>query len=208
MSANDDAARCDMRAGRIERCLAADMTVKERYALNKVAESSLYKWMARFREEDPDRFPRRSSEASSWMKVTRPGIADAAAIVAAPGGGVAVNPFTTPDAIYISKRPQDMRAGIQRLASIVAADFGRDPMDGALYCFVSRDYEKMKLLRFDVNGWCMYYVRLAEGGFKWRHSEGGELLPDIGRRQLLWLLEGLPAELPQAAAPVAAGKVL
>ena len=61
MSANDDAARCDMRAGRIERCLAADMTVKERYALNKVAESSLYKWMARFREEDPDRFPRRSS---------------------------------------------------------------------------------------------------------------------------------------------------
>ena len=97
-----------------------------------------------------------------------------------------MNPFTTPDAIYISKRPQDMRAGIQRLASIVAADFGRDPMDGALYCFVSRD--------------C--------GGFKWRHSESGELLPDIGRRQLLWLLEGLPAELPQAAAPVAAGKVL
>ena len=33
----------------------------------------------------------------------------------------------------------------------------------------------------------MYYVRLTEGGFKWRYSEGGELLPDIGRRQLLWL---------------------
>ena len=54
----------------------------------------------------------------------------------------------------------------------------------------------------------MYYVRLSDGGFKWRHSEGGELLPHIERRQLLWLLEGLPAELPQAAAPVAAGKVL
>ena len=87
-----------------------------------------------------------------------------------------------------------MRAGIRRLASIVAADFGRDPMDGALYCFVSRDCEKMKLLRFDLNGWCMYYVRLSEGGFKWRHAEGGELLPHIERRQLLWLLEGLPAE--------------
>ena len=70
MSVNGDAARRDMWAGRIERCLAADMTVKEWCALNKVAESSLYKWMARFREEDPDRFPRRSSEASSWMKVT------------------------------------------------------------------------------------------------------------------------------------------
>lgn len=66
------------------------MTVKEWCALNRVAESSLYKWIARFREEDPDRFPRRSSEVSSWMKVTRRGIADAVAIVAAPGGGVAV----------------------------------------------------------------------------------------------------------------------
>ena len=110
-----------------------------------------------------------------------------------------MNPFTTPDAIYISKKPQDMRAGIQRLAAIVAADFGRDPMDGALYCFVSRDCEKAKLLRFDVNGWCLYYVRLAEGG---------ELLPQMERRQLLWLLEGLPAELPQAISPVASGSVL
>ena len=73
MSANGDAARRDMRAGRIERCLVADMTVKERYALNRVVGLSLHKWMARFREEDPDRFPRRSSEASSWMRVARRG---------------------------------------------------------------------------------------------------------------------------------------
>lgn len=38
---------------RIGRCLAADMIVKEWYALNKVAESSLRKWTARFREEEP-----------------------------------------------------------------------------------------------------------------------------------------------------------
>lgn len=73
MSANGDAARRDMRAGRIERCLAADMTVKERYALNKVAESGLCKRMVRFREEEPRPFPRRSSEVSSWMKITRRG---------------------------------------------------------------------------------------------------------------------------------------
>lgn len=38
---------------RIGRCLAADMIVKEWYALNKVAESSLRKWMTRFCEEEP-----------------------------------------------------------------------------------------------------------------------------------------------------------
>lgn len=58
---------------RIGRCLAADMIVKEWYALNKVAESSLRKWTARFREEEPRRFSRRSSEVSSWMRVARRG---------------------------------------------------------------------------------------------------------------------------------------
>lgn len=66
-----------------------------------------------------------------------------------------MNPFTTSDAIYISKRSQDMRAGIQRLTSIVASDLERDSMDGTLYCFASRDREKMKLLRFDMNAWYM-----------------------------------------------------
>lgn len=42
-------------AGRIGRCLAADTTVKEWCALNKVAEFSPHKWMDRFREEDTDR---------------------------------------------------------------------------------------------------------------------------------------------------------
>lgn len=119
-----------------------------------------------------------------------------------------MNPFTTPDRLFISKRPQDMRAGIQRLASAVATDFGMDPADGALYCFVSRDCGKMKLLRFEANGWCMYYVRLAEGGFRWVHSEDGETVLAIERRQLIWLLDGIDFEQPGAPAPVAAHTVL
>ena len=85
----NDAQRRDMWAGRVERCLAADMTVKEWCGLNKVSESSLYKWMARFRKEEPDRFPRRSSEASSWIKLTREGMAEARAIVPAAGAAEA-----------------------------------------------------------------------------------------------------------------------
>lgn len=99
MSVNGDAARRDMWAGRIERCLASGMSVKEWCRLNKVAESSLYSWMARFREEEPDRFPRRSSEASGWIKVTRGGIADAKAIVpAAPAAGSAEAPVPMTEA--------------------------------------------------------------------------------------------------------------
>ena len=39
MPVNGDAARRDMLVGRMSRCLAADITVKEWCALNKVAES-------------------------------------------------------------------------------------------------------------------------------------------------------------------------
>lgn len=77
----DDAQRRDMWAGRIERCFSADTTIKEWCRLNKVSESNLHGWMARFREEEPGRFPRRSSKASNWIKVTAGGIADAKAIV-------------------------------------------------------------------------------------------------------------------------------
>ena len=120
-----------------------------------------------------------------------------------------MNPFTTPDRIFVSLRPQDMRAGIQRLAETVAAEFGRDPMDGALYVFVSRDCEKVKMLRFETSGWCMYYVRLLEGGFRWNHSgDPSAPLLTVERRQLLWLLEGLEFEQPKAPKPVAAHGIL
>lgn len=73
MSANGDAARRDMWAERIERCLAADMTVKEWYALNEVAESSLCKWMTRSREEEPRPLFPQAERDVELERVTRRG---------------------------------------------------------------------------------------------------------------------------------------
>lgn len=116
-----------------------------------------------------------------------------------------MNPFASPERIYVSLKPQDMRAGIQRLAEIVTTEFGRDPMDGALYVFVSRDCAKAKMIRFETSAWCLYYVRLLKGTFRWRHAgDSGEPVLAAERRQLLWLLEGLDFVQPQAARPVGA----
>ena len=83
MSVNGDAARRDMWAGRIERCLASGMAIGEWCSLNKVNKSSLYRWLAVFRDEDPGRFAGKNSETSGWVKVARDGIAAAKAIVPA-----------------------------------------------------------------------------------------------------------------------------
>ena len=75
MSVNGDAARCDMWAGRIERCLASGMAIGERCSLNKVSKSSLYRRLAAFCDEGLGRFAGKSSEAFGWVKVARDGIA-------------------------------------------------------------------------------------------------------------------------------------
>ena len=120
-----------------------------------------------------------------------------------------MNPFTTPDRVVISLQPQDMRAGIQRLASAVVADFGGDPQDGTLYCFVSSDCAKMKMLRFDVNGWCMYYVRLADGVFKWGHRpDCDDPALKFDRARLHLLLDGLDPMAIRLPSPVTANAIL
>lgn len=119
-----------------------------------------------------------------------------------------MNPFVCPDKIVFYCYPQDMRCGIQRLSEIVAAEMELDAMDGGIYVFVSRDCKKVKMIKFEVSGWVLYYVKAVEGAFKWKHDEGGALNLEVERRQLLWLLEGLPMQQPQAPEPVTAHGIL
>lgn len=117
-----------------------------------------------------------------------------------------MNPFVTPDRIYVCTRPQDMRAGIESLAATVSAWMGMEPADGSLYVFVSRDRRKLKMLRFETSAWCMWYVRLAKGALRWSWDREGASL-EAERRQLLWLLEGLEIDQPQAPERLSATRV-
>lgn len=109
-----------------------------------------------------------------------------------------MSPFVAPDRVYVSSRPQDMRCGVQRLAAEVASSLGGDPADGSLWCFVSRDCTKAKLLRYDANGWVLYYCRLSRGAFRWRVPPGSAPVLDFDRRRLQWLLDGLDPTAPEA----------
>ena len=103
-----------------------------------------------------------------------------------------MNPFSNPPRIMVKTGPQDMRAGIQRLATIVEADLGSRPEDGTLWCFVSRDRKKAKMLRYDGNAWCLWYVRLAKGTLLWSHDGASEEKLGLDRAQLVCLLAGAP----------------
>lgn len=102
-----------------------------------------------------------------------------------------MNPFTVPERVFVSSVPRDMRAGIAALARAVCAECGGDPLDGALYVFVSRDRRRCKMLRHEAGWWCMWTLMPAPGTFRWRHSGPGSAPVEVDRAALLALLSGL-----------------
>lgn len=101
-----------------------------------------------------------------------------------------------------------MRAGANRLMSIIAAELGHDPTDGSLYVFVSRNASRCKMLVHGGNGWILYSMSMLGGTFKWGYASDGNLVLEIRRNQLLWLLDGLSIDQPKAVPPVTAHIVI
>ena len=102
-----------------------------------------------------------------------------------------MNPFSLTSKVVVATTPVDMRAGIPRLSALVAASLGCDPQDGNLYVFVSRDAKRAKMLRFEQNGWVLYYVKLTSGIFRWSAGTDRPACLEVRRADLARFLQGL-----------------
>jgi transposase len=73
-------------------------------------------------------------------------------------------------AVYAYAAPTDMRKGFDGLAGLVSQRLGRDPLNGDVYLFLSRNRVRTKVLHFDGTGLCIYAKRLERGRFAplWR----------------------------------------
>ena len=112
-----------------------------------------------------------------------------------------------PDRVYLACGPTDMRKSIDGLAALVQQAYELDPFQNAWYVFCNRDRDKLKMLRWDHNGFWLYYRRLERGRFRWpRRSE--EAVQLVSRRQLQWLLDGLNIEQRKAHPEVHATRVI
>ena len=102
--------------------------------------------------------------------------------------------------IYLAPGVTDLRKSIDGLSAIVSAVFELDPFSDRWFVFCNRQRDKLKILRWDHNGFWLYYRRLEKGRFKWPKETGPVL--SVSRRQLQWLLDGLTIEQKQAHRPV------
>ena len=92
-------------------------------------------------------------------------------------------------AIYLANFSVDMRKSIDGLSLLVCNHFNMNPADGAIYVFINRASNKIKMLYFDRNGFVLWYKRLERGKFKFLANGSG--MCELEESQLRWLLDGL-----------------
>ena len=90
--------------------------------------------------------------------------------------------------IALYREPIDFRKSIQGLSAIVERELGHNPFDGGLYAFTNRQYNKIKCLFWEDNGFVLYYKALAEEKFHWPRQ--GETVLSLSGQQINWLLDG------------------
>ena len=101
--------------------------------------------------------------------------------------------------------PIDFRAGINKLAALVANALSRDPYCGDVFVFRSKRMDRLKLIHFDGSGMCLMTKWLETGRFAWPPIQGGVIKLTSAQMTLLlggmdWRrLEENPVKKPLAA---------
>lgn len=95
--------------------------------------------------------------------------------------------------IYLHKAPVDFRKGINGLSIIVEQHMSLNPFSEALFVFCNRHRDKLKVLYWQRNGFCLWQKRLEQDKFAWPRKMRGETL-SLTEEQWHWLLDGLDIE--------------
>src|ERR1051326_6233558 len=85
----------------------------------------------------------------------------------------------------------DMRKSFHGLAAIVKYAMQCDVLNGDIYIFISRSRNSIKLLRFEADGFAIFYKRLEKGTFEmpaYDPQSGSMLITD---NELLFILKGV-----------------
>lgn len=99
--------------------------------------------------------------------------------------------------VYLARGATDLRKSIDGLAVLVKEGFQLDPFSPCLFVFCNRQRDKLKILHWEHNGFWLHYRRLERGKFPWPAEDGSSTVA-ISRRELRWLLDGLPLKQPKA----------
>ena len=92
-------------------------------------------------------------------------------------------------AVFLCRDVVDFRKGINGLAVLVEETLERNPFSEQLFVFCNRRRDRVRILYWERNGFCLWQKRLEKARFKWpRQSEDDVIV--LSGQQLNWLLDG------------------
>jgi len=101
---------------------------------------------------------------------------------------------TQPTKLWLCTAATDMRKSYDGLVALAKHHLGQDPLSGHGFIFVNRRCTQMKLLYFDVDGFCIGSKRLEQGQFGVRHGRRVASVA-LSRTEFEGLVEGLDLEI-------------
>lgn len=94
--------------------------------------------------------------------------------------------------IFVCTRPHDMRCSYDTLALAAQQVLGQDPRSGALFVFSNKRHNRLKVLWWDHNGYCLLSKRLHQALFRLPAPSGSsDSSVSIDGRGLAELLHGV-----------------
>lgn len=96
--------------------------------------------------------------------------------------------------VLVCTAPQDMRKSFDSLAAVVRDVLREEPQSGALYVFVGKRPNRVKVLWWDRNGFCLLYKRLHRALFAAPKGPTGAASVSIDGAALHQLLSGVARE--------------
>ena len=91
--------------------------------------------------------------------------------------------------IYIASEPVNMRNSFNGLSQITEDILKKDPLSGHMFVFFNKRKDMIKILYWDLNGFCIWYKRLEKGVFRIPRAQDKVFTLSSGELNLL--LEGV-----------------
>ena len=93
--------------------------------------------------------------------------------------------------IFVCTTPTNMSYSFDSLMGRAQEIFDQDPTSGHLFLFFNRRRDRIKILFWDHDGFCIWYKRLEEGTFQMLMTANDQEGIEIEYSQLVRLLRGL-----------------
>ena len=92
--------------------------------------------------------------------------------------------------VYLCREAVDFRKRINGLAALVEEVLDLDLFSEQLFVSCNRCRDRVRILYWERNGFCLRHKRLERDRFRWPRREAGTVITWTGQ-QLNWLLDGV-----------------